>query len=412
MKIDRIVVPMIILFLFCATLWSQEVQKNNGVFSSSENEFYEKIKQDLDEFYTTPEEAKTEFKMDFSGLALPVSIDQFDYQWHNEPVSQGRTGSCWSFSATSFFESEIYRLYGKKVKLSEMYTVYWEYVEKARRYVHERGNSHFQEGSMLNAIPRIWPKYGIVPADDYPGLPEGQPFHDHEEMAAEMQNYLESMVGISFWNEDDILANIKSILNYYMGEPPLKIVVDEVEMTPMEYLNDVLQIDFEQYVDFMSLKEKPYFQRVEYGVPDNWWHDSSYVNIPLDAFISIVSNALAKGYTVAIGGDVSEAGYDAITEVAMVPTFDIPSAYIDEDSRQFRFSNGTTTDDHGIHVIGKMQKEGADWYLIKDSGSGAQNGANKGYRFYHNDYIKLKILDLMVHRDIVEELLDTHGLGE
>ena len=412
MRFYKIFYPVLIIAIMAANGWPQDARRDKGVFRKSENEFYEKIKADLDAYYQAPAESKPEFKMDFSGLVLPESTDQFNPLWHNQPISQGRTGSCWSFSATSFFESEIYRLQGKKVKLSEMYTVYWEYVEKARRYVQERGNSYFAEGSMLNAIPRIWTKYGIVPAESYPGLPEGQPFHDHEEMAAEMQNYLESMAQVSFWNESEVLANIKSILNYYMGEPPLKIIVDGVEMTPLEYLDEVLKINFDDYVDMMSLKEAPYFQKAVYRVADNWWNDSSYINIPLDDFMSVIKKALDHSYTVVIGGDVSEAGYDAISEVAMVPSFDIPSAYINEDSRQFRFSNGSTTDDHGIHIVGAARLNNADWYLIKDSGSGAQNGPNKGYRFYHSDYIKLKILDLMVHRDVVEDLLEQHGLVE
>jgi bleomycin hydrolase len=403
----------VIFTVICYTgLQAQEVRKDKGTFTPVKNEFYEKIKNDLKNYYKKSAKPKIEFKMDFSGMTLPTGIDQFKYQWHNPPISQGRTGTCWSFSATSYYESELYRIKGLKVKLSEMYTVYWEYVEKARRYVRERGNSAFEEGSMLNAIPRIWTKYGIVPEEEYPGLPPDQPFHDHEKMAAEMKHYLESMKAVNFWDEDEILANIKSILNYYLGEPPLKITIAGVEMTPLEYLNNILQINFNSYVDFMSLKQKPYFRRVEYAVQDNWWHDSTYVNVPLDDFMAILKKALNRGYTVGIGGDVSEAGYDSEKEVAMVPTFDIPSSYINEDSRQFRFSNGSTTDDHGIHVVGIMQNKDGDWYLIKDSGSGAQNGPNKGYRFYHSDYIKLKILDLVVNRDIVTDLLQKHGLGD
>ena len=51
-------------------------------------------------------------------------------------------------------------------------------------------------------------------------------------------------------------------------------------------------------------------------------------------------------------------------------------------------------------------KEGSNyWYLIKDSGSGARNGPNKGYRFYHQDYVKLKMIDLMIHKDALGDLL-------
>jgi len=120
----------------------------------------------------------------------------------------------------------------------------------------------------------------------------------------------------------------------------------------------------------------------------------------------MVKKAVRNNFTIVIGGDVSEAGYDSRTQAAMIPSFDIPSAYIDENARQFRFSNKTTEDDHGIHLVGYMQKENSDWYLIKDSGSGAQNGKNKGYRFYHEDFVKLKMLGFMIHKEAVEEVLN------
>jgi bleomycin hydrolase len=286
-----------------------------------------------------------------------------------------------------------------------MYTVYWEFVEKARRFVQERGNSLFDHGSMGNAVVRIWKKYGIVPAESYTGMMPGQKFHDHSKMVKEIQAYLNFIKTNNIWNEGEVLGNVKSILNHYMGEPPLKIIVKNEELSPLEYLDNHVKLDLNNYVDLLSLKQLPYHQYVEHPVPDNWWHNAHYYNLPLDDFNAVVSRSLSMGYTVLLGGDVSEAGYDAYTEVGMVPTFDIPSAYIDEDARQFRFSNKSTTDDHGIHAVGFMKMNGDFWYLIKDSGSGAQNGPNKGYRFYHQDYVKLKILDLMVHKDVVQNLI-------
>ena len=107
----------------------------------------------------------------------------------------------------------------------------------------------------------------------------------------------------------------------------------------------------------------------------------------------------------ALGGDVSEAGYLSKYDAAFIPTFDIPSEYIDESARQFRFSNKTTTDDHGIHLAGYLEKDGKDWYLIKDSAAGAMEGNNVGYYFYHEDYVKLKMMDFLVHKDAVRDLL-------
>ena len=177
------------------------------------------------------------------------------------------------------------------------------------------------------------------------------------------------------------------------------------QMTPQEYLKNVLKLNLDDNIDFMSLLEKPYYEKVEYEVPDNWWHSKDYYNIPLDEFIQVLKRALRHGFTACIGGDVSEPGYDSHAEVAMVPTFDIPAEYIDENARQFRFSNHSTTDDHGIHVVGFMEKDGKDWYLIKDSGSGSRNGPNPGYYFYHEDYIKLKMMNIMVHKDVARDIL-------
>jgi bleomycin hydrolase len=183
-------------------------------------------------------------------------------------------------------------------------------------------------------------------------------------------------------------------------------VIDGKKMTPKEYFEKIVKINFDDYIDILSLMQQPYNQFTIYPVPDNWWESSDYYNVPLDTFMMIIKKAVRKGYSIAIGGDVSEPGYYSYAEVAMVPTFDIPFEYIDENARQLRFSNKSTTDDHGIHIVGYKENDGKDWYLIKDSGSGSRNGPNKGYYFYHEDYIKLKMMDFLVHKDAVKEILN------
>ena len=83
---------------------------------------------------------KMDLQTDISGVFPPAGPSEFKQAFHFPPQAQFATNTCWSFSTTSFYESEIFRLSGKKIKLSEMFTVYWEYVEKVRRFVRERGN--------------------------------------------------------------------------------------------------------------------------------------------------------------------------------------------------------------------------------------------------------------------------------
>jgi bleomycin hydrolase len=161
--------------------------------------------------------------------------------------------------------------------------------------------------------------------------------------------------------------------------PPERFTVEDREYTPVTYLRDFLKINPDDYVDVVSYLQQPFNQQVEYEVPDNWWHNKDYYNVPLDTFMTIPHNALGRGITVSLGGDVSEPGKVAEKKVFMVPTFDIPSSAIDDDARQFRFSNGTTTDDHGVHLIGCQERNGKGWFLIKDSGSSAFNYDPKGY---------------------------------
>lgn len=305
----------------------------------------------------------------------------------------------------SFFESEIYRLTKRELKLSELYTVYWEYVEKAKRFIRERGNSEFSEGSEGNAVRRIWKEYGVVPAEAYSGKLPGQKHHDHSKAVAEMNSYLQTVKANSSWDEALVISTIRSIMDHYFGKPPETIKVNGEIMTPKEYLQKIVKLNMDDYVDLISLKQSPYFQKIEYTVTDNWWHDTDYYNVPLNDYMKILKSAVRKGYTVSIGGDVSEPGFDSQVGIAMVPSFDISPENIDENARQFRFVNGSTTDDHGIHLVGYMEKDDKDWYLIKDSGAGAQSAKNPGYLYFSEDYVKLKMIDFMVHKDAASEIL-------
>lgn len=386
--------------------YAQTERKDKAQFVVPENKFYEEIKKGIDVFNAEKKEPQKTFKMNFTGIDIPKSATEFKTVWTGTPLSQGQTGTCWCFSTTSFYESEIYRLTKQQIKLSELYTVYWQYVEKARGFVKSRGKSHFDEGSETNAVQLMMKTYGVVPDEAYKGMKPGQPFHDHSVMVEEMKNYLLSVKANNAWNENEVLGTIKSILNHYLGEPPTAVTVAGKKMTPQEYLKNVTKLNPDDYVDFMSLMEKPYWTQAEYTVPDNWWRSKEYYNVPLNDFMNIVKNSIKNGYSMSIGGDVSESGINSELGVAMVPSYDVPSAYIDEYARQFRFSNGATTDDHAIHLMGYLEKPNGTWYLIKDSGSGAHNNKNsKGYYYYHEDFVKLKMMTFTIHKDAVKDLM-------
>jgi bleomycin hydrolase len=363
-------------------------------------------------YYKTAESRgreKTYLATDLSTIEKPASLDEFTQYFHNPPVRQDKTSTCWCFATTSFFESELKRLGRGEFKLSELYTVYWEFLEKARGFIQKKGDQLFTAGSEHNAVIARMKEYGAVPASAYSGLLPGQTEHDHSQLHKEIETYLMFCKEHGYWDEDKAVSYVKSILNKYLGSPPETVQVEGRTITPKEYLDEVLELPLDDYVSLISFKYIPFYTKGEFRVPDNWWHSEEYYNVPLDEFYDAIVRALKSGFTVDFGGDISEPGISGDDDIAIIPTFDIHPRLIDQDSREFRYSQKTSTDDHAIHAVGFKDVGDHTWFLIKDSGGSAQRGLFPGYYMYRDDYVKLKMLTITVHRDAVSDLLKKFG---
>lgn len=402
----KIIIPAILFASFSL------IAQDKGVFKESNSKYYnETIMKGVESFEDSKEEEHTYTRlfMDHSNKNYPTDIKKYKTVWYQQPISQGNTGTCWCFSTSSFYESEIKRISGKQVDLSEMYTVYWEYVERAKYFVAHRGDMTLGEGSETNAVAKIMNIYGAVPAEAYTGMLDGQAFHNHEQMFEEINSYFANVKALNAWNENEVVETVKEILEHYMGPVPTEVKVDGKSLSPRDYLKNYLGLKPNEYVNFMSLVQHDYYKKATYDVPDNWWRSNDYNNVPLDDFMNIIKSAIKNGFSLAIGGDVSEVGFDKDQQVAVIPDFDIPSANINEYARQMRFSNNATTDDHAMHIVGYQEVKGETWFLVKDSGSGSRNAGPDsdifGYYFMHEDYIKLKMMTITLHMDAAKDWL-------
>ena len=221
----------------------------------------------------------------------------------------------------------------------------------------------------------------------------------------EIRSYLEWMRDHKFWDEDIAIANVRQILDRYLGPPPATFAYAGRTYTPVEFLRERLQLNPDDYVNVISTMKEPFGQFVLLDVQDNWRRREDYLNLPLADFYRIIKEGVKDGYPISLGGDVSEPGLDGMEDAAVVPGWDIPAKYIDQGSREFRIYNGTTSDDHGVHAVGYKRHKGRDWFLIKDSNRSSRLGQYKGYYFYEGDYIKLKMLAFMVHKDRLQGYL-------
>ena len=99
-------------------------------------------------------------------------------------ISQGNTGTCWSFSTSSFIESEIMRLTGKTIDISEMYNVRNTYPTKANIYVSRQGKAQFSEGGLAHDVFNSIREHGLVPIEAFNGLQGNNEQHNHAEMVS------------------------------------------------------------------------------------------------------------------------------------------------------------------------------------------------------------------------------------
>lgn len=383
----------------------KEIEKRDDSLQAEQDSITAAIRKRQKAEKELADSTKQELRFDVSGIDKPGAPEEFATVFHFPPTPQDWSSTCWSFSGTSFLESEVFRLTGHKIKLSEMYTVYFEYLEKVRRFIRERGDSRVGPGSEEEAVPRIMKLYGAVPRDVYDGLDPAFPHYDHTNLERELDACVDYIEGNDLWDEDAALARVRIILDKYIGKPPENFKYDGKTYTPREFVALVLKVNPDDYVCAMSTLKVPFYTRGLFDVGDNWQRDSSYLNLPLDVWYDVLRTALQRGYSVALGGGISEPGYYGAENVGVIPDFDIPQDYINQNSREYRIYRHVTGDDHGLHVVGFLRKGDRDWFLVKDSGSGSRRwGRFRGYFFFRDDFVRLKMLTIMVHKDIIESV--------
>ena len=329
---------------------------------------------------------------------------------HLPVISQDKTGTCWSFSTSSFLESEIIRLTGKKVDLSEMFQARTTYPLKAENYVLRQGKANFSEGALAHDVLNSTAKYGLVPNSIFDGLENGATKHNHAEMVAVLEAMLKTYVSnpagklSKNWKEA-----VSAVLDIYLGSIPTKFEYEGKNYTPKSFA-EFAKIKPENYVTLTSFTHEANYKPFILNIPDNFSNGSMF-NLPLDEFIANIDHALAKGYSLSLDCDVSEPTFSGKYGVAFIPEKEedtktglaeiVIEKKITPEFRQQEFENLTTTDDHLMHIVGTVKdQKGNVYYKVKNSwGSDEKKVANGGYVYMSVAYMKLKAISVMVHKD-------------
>lgn len=327
--------------------------------------------------------------------------------------NQGSSGTCWSYSANSFLESEMIRMGKEPVEISQIFTARNAYVEKGINYVRMHGAITLGDGGSLHDVINMYRKYGALPQSVYTGLNYGTSKNKFAEMAAINEAFLAAVVKNP---NGELTPNwIKAytaVIDSYLGQVPESFEFKGKKYTPQTFAKEVVGINPDDYVELSSFTNKPYYEEMVLMVPDNWDLDLVY-NVKVDELTDIIDNALAKGYSVGWAGDISDKGFSWKNGVAYVPAKPFadmteeekanmfkgpqPEMNITAEIRQKAFDNYDTTDDHGMHIVGLTKDQnGKEYYIIKNSW-GATNDY-KGYIYMTKNFVKLKTTAILLHK--------------
>ena len=348
--------------------------------------------------------------------------------------NQNNSGTCWSYSALAFLESEVIKKDPKKkdIDLCESFLVSKTYTDRADRNVRTHGDASFSQGGSFYDAIFCMDRYGLIPEGlmPYPNTLYGDSLFNFTAFFPPMEAYIHAISKSDAKKINPIWKkNVQSMLDGYFGECPTEFTYKGVKYTPKSFVKDYLKLDPNDYVSLTSYTHNPFYSSFILEIQDNWRWASSY-NLPLDEFMRVMDEAVKNGWTFAWGADVSEEGFSRRTGknrcVATVPDTKATAGVgsdqsrwtgekagakisqadaagekvITQEMRQEGYDNWTTTDDHGMQIYGIAKDQtGKEYFMMKNSWG--EYGPYKGFWYVSKPYVAYKTMNIVINKNAI-----------
>lgn len=330
---------------------------------------------------------------------------------------QGKTGTCWAYSTVSFVESEVIRMGGPSIDLSEMFIVKHAYQNKAKEYIYRHGIGNFSQGGQAHDVIKVISEYGFVPEKEFWGRQDTSIMHNHSELEPILKSMLDTYISQKGASpKKQWFDNINAVLTAQLGEVPTAITFNKRSYSPAKFA-DALGFKPDNYIELTSYTHHPYNKPFVLEVPDNWSNDT-YYNIELNDLVNSMKEALEKGYTIVWDGDVSEKNFSHKNGVAILPQIDtlgfVPQMedIVTPEMRQESFFNWKATDDHLMHIVGTVKDTNGTIYFKTKNSWGDTSNQYGGYLYMSEAYVRMNTVAIMLHKNALNKTLYKKLLGK
>lgn len=265
-----------------------------------------------------------------------------------EVTDQKKSGRCWIFAGLNVLREEIASNYNvEKFELSQNYVAFYDKLEKCNYFLENIVNlldrkvddrlfsfilaRGIEDGGQWDMFANIVRKYGVVPKSAYEETYQSENTNEIDDI---LNRYLRKTTSKmrEFYNKDNkelinalkdkTMDNIYKLLCSSFGVPPKKFSFEFTDkdgnyhifkdLTPIEFLNDFVGINIDDYVSIINspTKDKPYMKMYTIKYLGNLVEgkDIKHLNLGINRIKQLVISQLKDNKPVWFGSDCMKYG--------------------------------------------------------------------------------------------------------
>jgi bleomycin hydrolase len=353
-------------------------------------------------------------------------------------TNQNKSGRCWLYTGLNTLRPMVREKYKlNEFEFSQTYNFFWDQLEKANLFyeaVLATANKPIDDrevawlfkhpvgdGGQWTTFSDNVQKYGLVPAT---AMPDTWQSENTRTMSRLLQRKLREdglklrKIGLTKMHEGakkeikiDMLADVYRILVLCLGEPPETFswqyetkegeLSEPKEYTPVEFYNELIGIDLDDYVMLMNDPSKEYNQLYEVEYDRNLFEGKNwkFINLPIEKIKEFGKASILANEPMYFSCDVGKQ-LDNDHGTLDLNNYDYNSLMgvdFDMDKGQ-RIESHESASTHGMALVGvNIQADGSvDKWLLENSW-GADKG-NKGYLTMTDDWFGEYMFRLVVNK--------------